>query len=177
MRDGELVLMTGMEKKANSGGASIYLMFIGLAVAAMGAFFVVIMWNSFQAAKETRAWPEVGASVIDSSVAERRFSKETAKEYSLKLHFDYSYEGKRYDGYNLKKRENPWYRNREKIEALVEKYPSGMETKAFVNPAKPEMAVLAHDTKAAGYSIWFPGLFVVGGIGCMLRGTRNLLKG
>ncbi|MGC6426266.1 MAG: DUF3592 domain-containing protein [Akkermansiaceae bacterium] len=165
-----------MEKPGKSKGASIYLIFIGLAVAAMGAVFVVLLWNSFQAAKQTRSWTEVEASVIESAVAERRFSKETAKEYSLKLLFDYQFEGKSFVGENLKRRENPWYRNRAKIEALVEKYPSGMHTTAFVNPENPSEALLAHDTKAGGYSIWFPGLFVVGGLGCMLRGVMNLAK-
>jgi hypothetical protein len=36
---------------------------------------------------------------------------------------------------------------------------------AFVNPAEPDFAVLKPDTKATGYSIWFPLLFVVGGLG------------
>lgn len=166
-----------MEKTGKSKGASIYLMFIGLAVALMGAVFVMLLWNSYQAAKKTRAWTEVEASVIESAVAERRFSKETAKEYSLKLLFDYQFDGESFVGEHLKRRENPWYRNKAKIEALVEKYPSGMQTVAFVNPENPKEAVLAHDTKAGGYSIWFPGLFVVGGLGCMLRGLRNLLKG
>jgi hypothetical protein len=40
---------------------------------------------------------------------------------------------------------------------------------AFVNPAQPDFAVLKPDTKAAGYSIWFPLLFVVGGLGIVVR--------
>lgn len=166
-----------MKNTRNSRGASIYLMFIGLAVAAMGVFFVGALWNSYQAAKETRAWTEVDAMVVESGVLERRFSKETAKEYSLKLLFEYQLEGKSHMGYQLKKRKNPWYRNEAKIDKLVELYPAGMQTKAFVNPVDHGEAVLAHETKAGGYSIWFPGLFVVGGLGCLLRGLLNLVRG
>jgi hypothetical protein len=39
-----------------------------------------------------------------------------------------------------------------------------------VNPALPAEAVLEHASRAALYSIWFPLLFVVGGLG-MLRGA------
>lgn len=42
-------------------------------------------------------------------------------------------------------------------------------TMAFVNPTEPNFAVLKPDTKAAGYSIWFPLLFVVGGLGIVVR--------
>ena len=40
---------------------------------------------------------------------------------------------------------------------------------AYVNPSDPDFAVLKPDTKAAGYSIWFPLLFVVGGLGITVR--------
>jgi hypothetical protein len=47
----------------------------------------------------------------------------------------------------------------------LEGYPVGAEITCYVNPQKPEQSVLKHDTRAALYSIWFPILFVVGGLG------------
>jgi hypothetical protein len=49
-------------------------------------------------------------------------------------------------------------------------YPPGSAQTCFVNPALPAEAVLEHASRAALYSIWFPLLFVVGGLG-MLRGA------
>jgi hypothetical protein len=39
----------------------------------------------------------------------------------------------------------------------------------YVNPADVNFAMLKPDSKAAGYSIWFPMLFVIGGLGIALR--------
>lgn len=170
------------EEQRKSIGGSIYLIFIGLAVAVMGMIFVALLYKSYVGAKETRAWPRVEATVIESVVAERQFSKETAKEYSLKLLYEYRYEGESIFGANLKRRKNPWYRNRDKIVAQVKELPVGMSTEAFVNPEMPEdpqeprEALLMHETKAAGYSIWFPSLFVIGGLGIVFRTIWNLVK-
>lgn len=169
------------EQEKNVGG-SVYLIFIGLAVAVMGMVFVVLLYQSYVAAKETRIWPKVDAMIIESAVAERQFSKETAKEYSLKLLYEYQYEGESNFGANLKRRENPWYRNRDKITAAVEAYPVGISTVAFVNPElpddpkKPREALLVHETKAGGYSIWFPGLFVIGGLGIVFRAIWQIFS-
>jgi hypothetical protein len=38
-----------------------------------------------------------------------------------------------------------------------------------VNPAEPSFAILKTDSLAPGYSIWFPALFVVGGLGITFR--------
>lgn len=49
--------------------------------------------------------------------------------------------------------------------AKLEDYPVGLDTTCYVNPTNPEQTVLRHDTRAALYSIWFPLLFVFGGLG------------
>lgn len=170
------------KEQEKSIGGSIYLIFIGLAVAVMGVIFVALLYKSYVEAKETRSWAKVDATIIESAVAERQFSKETAKEYSLKLLYEYRYDGESNFGANLKRRENPWYRNRDKITAVVEAYPVGMSTVAFVNPELPEEAkepreaLLMHETKAGGYSIWFPGLFVIGGLGIVFRAGWQIFR-
>jgi hypothetical protein len=40
-----------------------------------------------------------------------------------------------------------------------------MNTECFVNPKNPQLAVLKPDSLAPGYSIWFPGLFMIAGLG------------
>jgi hypothetical protein len=43
----------------------------------------------------------------------------------------------------------------------------------FVNPADPSFAILEKDSKAVIYTIWFPGLFVVGGLGMAVQALRK----
>jgi hypothetical protein len=44
-----------------------------------------------------------------------------------------------------------------------------MPTTCRVNPHDPDFAVLKPDSLAPGYSIWFPALFVIGGLGMTVR--------
>jgi hypothetical protein len=41
----------------------------------------------------------------------------------------------------------------------------GMNTECFVDPQNPQLAILKPDSLAPGYSIWFPGLFMIAGLG------------
>ena len=164
-----------MSKKSIAG--PIYLCFIGLAVALMGALFMALLWKSYQSAKETRGWPTVEGRITDAAVVERQLGPEIPAEYSLGISYEYEWEGKEYEGDHLKRRENPWYKERARIDIDLENWLPGSQLPVFVNPADPEEAVLAHETKAGGYSIWFPALFVVAGVGILLTALRKIFSG
>ena len=51
------------------------------------------------------------------------------------------------------------------LKGKLDAYPVGKETVCYVDPEDKSIAVLRKDTKAALYSIWFPCLFVIGGLG------------
>ena len=55
------------------------------------------------------------------------------------------------------------------MESRIKEYPAGKTTTCRVNPNNPDFAVLKPDSLAPGYSIWFPGLFVIGGLGITFR--------
>ncbi|MDB4363812.1 DUF3592 domain-containing protein [Akkermansiaceae bacterium] len=164
-----------MSKKSIAG--PIYLCFIGLAVALMGALFMTLLWKSYQSAKETRGWPTVEGRITDAAVVERQLGPEIPAEYSLGISYEYEWEGKEYEGDHLKRRENPWYKERARIDIDLENWLPGSQLPVFVNPADPEEAVLAHETKAGGYSIWFPALFVGAGVGILLTALRKIFSG
>lgn len=150
-------------------GAKIYLILIGSALALIGGFFVVVLWKGFVKAKETHSWAEVPAVIMESAVQERVLGQSIPIEYSLKLTYEYRVDGKSYFGERLRRRENPWSKEKAKAEVLAGKFRAGQQVTAFVNPEKSDEALLEHETKAPGYSIWFPGLFVVGGLGIVIR--------
>jgi len=44
-----------------------------------------------------------------------------------------------------------------------------------VNPNDADFTMIKPDSKAAGYSIWFPMLFVVGGLGISIKAIRTFV--
>ena len=61
------------------------------------------------------------------------------------------------------------------MQAILAQFPPGTETIAWVNPANPAETVLIRDKRTAIYSIWFPCLFVIGGLGIAASSlARNL---
>lgn len=150
-------------------GSTVFLALLGLVIAAIGAVFTVLMWKSYDRAVEQRAWPRVDAVVLSSEVEEWRHDDFSPMEYRLNVLYGYEWEGERKTGDRFGFRGNPKYNKRDKVEKLAESYPAGKTTKLSVNPKDPDFTILKPDSKAAGYSIWFPMLFVVGGLGIFIR--------
>ncbi len=111
--------------------------------------------------------------VIQSEIGERRHDDFSPIEYRQNLTFGYEWKGQAYTGTHLTLRDNPWSSKRELVEQRLEELPLGAETTCRVNPASPEIAVLKPDSLAPGYSIWFPCLFVIGGLGISIRAMRG----
>ena len=155
-------------KKQGIGGV-LYLAFIGLFLALVGGAFVLILGRGYLRAKETEAWTEVPAVVLVSQVGQRSLGPTIPDEFTHELIYEYEIEGELFQGERLKRRKNPFFKKREKILPEVERWKVGQRVVAFVNPEDPEEALLEHETKAPGYSIWFPALFLVGGLGVFLR--------
>ena len=115
--------------------------------------------------------------ILESGVEERKLGESVETEYRHKLLYGYEFENVPYTGEHEKRRENPWSSDISKAEEQIEKYPEGSQQTCFVNPQTPAVSVLAHDTEAGGYTIWFPGIFVVGGLGIVVGALRKSRTG
>lgn len=153
----------------------IYLIFLGICLIAIGGVFMYVMWQSFQKANATRQWDEVPCVLLVSQKGERVIPNRNV-EYQWQGKFQFSYQGASLIGTKLEPRGAKWTSKEEKVDAMLEKYKQGSTTICFVNPEFPEEAILKHDSRGAGYSIWFPGLFVIGGVG-MIIGVLMKKKG
>jgi hypothetical protein len=146
-----------------------YLAFIGLSLALMGTLFVAGMWRSFVRAVAMQSWPKVECQILTSELEERRIDPNSPPEFRLNISYGYLWEGKPHTGDHLTLRGTPWTSKSDVVQESVEAYPEGTKTSCFVDPANPDFSVLKPDSKAPGYSIWFPALFVVGGLGITFR--------
>jgi hypothetical protein len=146
-----------------------YLACIGLSVALLGGLFVWLMAHSYLRAREMRTWPVVPCVILSSELEERRHDRNSPVEYRHNFIFSYEWQGQRHTGDHLSLRGNPWSSKREVMKERLADYPVGKATTCWVDPTNKEFAVLKPDSLAPGYSIWFPSLFVIGGLGIALR--------
>lgn len=158
-------------------GSTVFLVMLGLVIAGVGALFVVLMGMSYMRAVDQRTWPQVEGVVLSSEVEEYKHDEFSPMEYRLKILYGYEWKGDQKTGERYGFRGNPNYNKRNTIAGLVVEYPAGKKTMVYVNPADANFTMIKPDSKAAGYSIWFPMLFVVGGLGIALRAIRAELRG
>ncbi len=167
--DSELSPVAVKHGTSGSLAGQWYLALIGLSLALIGGLFVWLMARSFLRAREMRSWPEVGCVILTSEIEERRHDENSPTEFRHDLSFGYQWKGMPHTGDHLTLRGSPWSSSREVVEQRVAEYPIGLSAICHVNPADPDSAVLKTDSLAPGYSIWFPALFVVGGLGITFR--------
>ncbi|MFT4176196.1 MAG: DUF3592 domain-containing protein [Luteolibacter sp.] len=145
---------------------------LGLLLALVGAVFVWLMARSFDRAREMRNWPEVPCEILVSELAERQIDPNYPSEYSQKLAYGYEWQGRAYTGDHSSLRGNAWTSIRPVAEKRVAEYPAGSTSTCRVDPENPEVSVLKPDSLAPGYSIWFPAIFLVGGLVMAYRALR-----
>lgn len=131
------------------------------------------MGRSYLRAREMRTWPEIPCVILSSEVEERRHDDNSPLEFRQNLSFGYEWQGQARTGDRLTLRGSPWSSKRELADARVAEFPMGKVTTCRVDPAAPDFAVLKTDSLAPGYSIWFPALFVVGGLGIAVRAAAG----
>ena len=153
-------------------GSTVFLVMLGLVIAGVGGLFTWLMGMSYMRAVEQRTWPQVQGVVLSSEVEEWQHDEFSQMEYQLKILYGYEWKGNPMTAERYDFRGNPRYNKSANIEELVEMYPVGKKIQVYVNPADANFAMLKPDSKAAGYSIWFPMLFVIGGLGIALRAIR-----
>ncbi len=146
-----------------------FLAFLGLSLAAAGGVFFSLMWRSYDRAREMHAWPEVECIILSSEVEERRIDPNSPHEFRVNVLYGYEWEGQRLSGERITSRGNPWTSKTGVIEAQAAEFPTGSLATCRVDPQNPSFSILKPDSKAAGYSLWFPGLFIVGGLGITFR--------
>lgn len=152
-------------------------MLLGLSVALAGAVFVWLMARSYLRAKEMRSWPTTSCVILSSELEQRNHDESSPTEFRHNVVFGYEWNGQAMTSDHVSLRGSAWTSKPDVIEKRLKEFPEGSTQKCWVSPADPEFAILKPDSLAPGYSIWFPCLFVVGGLGITIRaGIKNKPK-
>ncbi len=155
-----------------SSSGKWFLFSIGLSVAILGALFVWLLGRSYLRAKDMRSWPEVECVILSSEIQQRAHDELSPLEYRHRVIYGYEWHGEPYTSERVSLRGRRWSSRQERAQSDLNEYPVGTTTTCHLRPGEPEFAVLEVDSLGPGYSIWFPGLFVVGGLGIAIRSLR-----
>lgn len=143
---------------------------MGFFLIAAGLFFAWRMWLSYEKAQITRSWVQVPCRIVSSGVVTARPTPNSPPVYRAEVRYEYEFERRKHASARIRPVESAATPHLENAVQKQQSYPPGSQQMCFVNPAAPDEAVLEHATRAALYSIWFPLLFVAGGVG-MVRGA------
>jgi hypothetical protein len=147
---------------------------LGLLIATMGSIFVVALVKGYGHANETREWTEVPMKITKAEVFQQQIGM-SPTEYRPVIEYAFTYEGNPATG-TVIKRGDGFTKHQSKAQRVVDRYPVGSEGTCWVNPQNPQQTVLKHDTKAVLYTVWFPGLFVIAGLGIAIGSIRAHLR-
>lgn len=156
-----------------SQAGSWYLTSIGLALCLISGLFMWLMGRSFLRAREMTQWPQVPCLILRSEVAERRIAPNVAPDYRFAVLYRYEFSGNDYESDRWGLRGSMPRSDRLAVEQTIQQYPVGSRQLCWVNPKNPTMAVLKPDSRAAGYSSWFPALFFLGGVGMVVGAWKK----
>lgn len=145
---------------------------LGLGVAAMGVLFTWLLWRGFDKALETARWEETPCHVLVSEVESFRPTDHSPVAHRFRVEYTYTFGGEPRVSTRYRRIDGPT-NHHARAEALVARFPAGTDAVCFVNPANPAEAVLKRDSKGPGFSLWFPLLFVVGGLGIAVGSLRR----
>jgi hypothetical protein len=134
--------------------------------------FTWVLWRAYTRAEETRSWAETPCTIITSTIISERPSPNSNITHRADIRYLYQFNGQSQTGTRIKRVDGATTHD-ERAQAVITAYPIGLQTNCYVNPADPRQAILKHGSRAALYSIWFPLLFVVGGLGMTWTALRR----
>jgi len=151
--------------------ARVWKAFLGLVLMVCGAFFCWWLFATWKKAARMDAWLPVEGQVLSSVVGTWQFNEFSSLEYEPRIRYRYEVDGRFHESGRIR-RVPIRSAHMDKAQSWVARYPAGVPVKVWVDPADPSAAVLKRDSKAALYSIWFPGLFIAGGAGLVWTAIR-----
>lgn len=145
---------------------------MGVFLALAGLLFTWVLWRAFSLAEATRSWHETPCVIVASSVQSQRPSPNSNIAHRALIRYSYEFQGQKHTSSRIKRVDSATS-HEHLARGTVAAYPVGLQTVCYVNPEDPTQALLKRGSRGALYSIWFPILFVVGGLGITWNALRS----
>ena len=150
-------------------GARLLLTAVGLLLAAAGIAFTLVLHRAYERASEPYTWTETACVIRNSTVEEVRETLSDPVQYAPSILYNYLMDDVSHESTRIRRVPGQTFKDRAQAEAIVAKYPTGQGAVCYVNPNNPDEVILMRDTRSSIYTIWFPLLFVVGGLGMVIN--------
>ncbi len=155
------------------GGSTIGVLAIGIALTVLGVFLGYIGIDTYRDGKETESWTATTGRVLSSTVdldtrTERRNGRtQTKKTYTPLVSYEYTVDGVRYEGDNIRADDHGGGSDR--AYEIAGRYPDGAETTVYYDPDSPEDAVLVRGAESTQVYVFsgLGGLFGTIGLGVL----------
>jgi len=145
---------------------------MGIPTILIGILFCQFLYLAYLRAQETRSWTAVHCLIEESDVDWRKISPNSPLRYFPKIRYRYRVGDQSYLSKRLTRSDGSTS-DKAKVKQRLAAYPPASTHLCFVDPKDPEFAILEHEPLAPIYSIWFPCLFILGGIGMIVGGARR----
>lgn len=139
---------------------------LGLALIVAGGLAMRYLWETYRRAAAMDAWVEVPCHIETGFIDPVGRDQYGQVKYAIHLTYRYQWEGKERKGNRLRRLSSE-STDAQKLLKQLNTRTAGTDTVCYVNPEAPDQAVLQKDTKAALYSLWLPGLIMIGGCGIL----------
>jgi hypothetical protein len=146
---------------------------MGVVLIVAGGFFAFRLWLSYQKTSVSRSWPEVPCVIEASRIVSERPTPSSAPAHRVEIRYRYTMAGREHVSTRIRHVEAAPTSHLHVAQAVQQQFPPASQRVCRVNPADPAESVLLPGTRAALYSIWFPLLFVAGGIGMLIGVWRR----
>jgi Protein of unknown function (DUF3592) len=141
---------------------------MGIVLIAAGSFFAWRLWLSYQKTSVSRSWPAIPCEIESSKIVSERPNPSSALAHRVEIRYRYEMNGVKHISTRIRHVESAPTAHLDKALEVQLRFPPGTRQHCHVNPANSAESVLLPGTRAALYSIWFPLLFVAGGVGMLM---------
>jgi hypothetical protein len=151
--------------KSRNIKGSLFLTGIGLSLCLVSGIFLWLMTRSYMRSQAMTQWPKHSALILDSGVRRIDWAEGMPPSYEPHILYRYRVAETDHESERLGLRGSPRFKNQQQAAYLAKDFIVGQMVTCWVSPADPTLSLLKLDSRAAGYSLWFPGLFFLGGVG------------
>lgn len=145
---------------------------VGLPTVLIGVVFVVFLYLAYERARQTRSWTPRTCVIEQSAVTWDRTTTHSPIRYRAHILYRYRIAGQSHSSARIKRVDGS-SADKKTIERSIADYPPGSTHTCFVDPGDHSFAILEHAPLAPIYTIWFPSLFILGGIGIIIGSIRR----
>ncbi|MBD28159.1 MAG: hypothetical protein CMO38_02795 [Verrucomicrobiaceae bacterium] len=163
------------KNESHKSSSFIGTVLFGLSIVFLGLLFIYVLLVAYSRAKETRSWNKVPAKILRVEIIESRPTPNSPIQFTPVVEYEYLFRNVNYVGTSIKRVNGP-SSDKGRAEKKIKPFLKGADVDCWVNPNNPSQALLKHGTLAPLYTVWFPGLFVIAGLGIVVNACKRFIN-